>query len=179
MNPDHLLIKYIEKFDFLFTWLRLFYPKSKGIRSPYLLYFFIPQKLFRINGSIPLPVHFTSRVLNHYRISVGNRSAHGMNANCYIQGRNGIIIGHNLRVGPGVGLISSNHHLNNYDKWPDVPPIVIDNNVWIGMISVVLPGVKIGDNVVVAAGSVVAGDIPPKSIAACNPCQVVKKKEPY
>ena len=82
-------------------------------------------------------------------------------------------------MGPGVGLISANHYLNDYDRWPTTPPIVIDDNVWIGMNFVVLQSITIGDNVVIASNSVVTKDIPSKSIAAGNPCTVIKEKEPY
>lgn len=179
MNPHHPFFKKLERLEFLFCWLRLFYPKSKGINYLYLLYFFIPQKILRINGHIPWPVHFTSRVLYAKNIQIGNRSAPGMNAHCYIQGRNGITIGHNLRVGPGVGLISANHDPNDYDHWPSSPPITIGDNVWIGMNSVVLPGVTIGDNVVIASNSVVTKDLPANSICVGNPCNVIKEKQPY
>jgi len=168
-----------QKYSPLFKWLKLFYPKFKGAHFIYSLYFFIPQKMFRINGSIPWPVHFTSRVLYYKNISIGNRSAPGMNASCYIQGRNGIKIGHNFRMGPGVGLISANHNIDDYDQWDATPPIIIGNNVWIGMNSVILPGVKIGDNVVISANSVIKTDIPSNSIASGNPGQVIKEKAPY
>jgi len=156
------LIRY-GKFSFFFNWVRFFYPKSKGINFIYLLYFFIPQKIFRINGNVPWPVHFTSRILYYKNIDVGNRSAPGMNANCYVQGRNGICIGHNFRMGPGAGLISANHNMDDYDQWVAAPPIIIGNNVWIGMNSIVLPGVRIGENVVIGANSVVNNDIPSRS----------------
>ena len=172
----------IEKFDkvaFLFEWLRFFFPKAKGFHLIYLAYVFIPQKLLRINGSVPWPVHFTSRILYPKNILVGNGSAPGLSGNCYIQGRNGITLGHNVRLGPGVGLISANHHMDDYDKWPISPPIVIGNNVWIGMNTVVLPGVEIGDNVAVGANSVVSKAIPSDSIAVGNPCRVIREKAPY
>jgi acetyltransferase-like isoleucine patch superfamily enzyme len=169
----------LERFAFLFHWLRLFYPCAKGIPFLYLLYFFIPQKILRLNGRVPWPVHFTSRVLYRKNISVGNRSAPGMNAGCYIQGKNGIRIGHNLRMGPGVGLISANHDLDDYDQWTKTSPIRVGDNVWIGMNAVILPGVTIGDNIVIAANSVVNEDIPSDSIAAGNPCKVIRKKAPY
>ena len=168
-----------EKFAFLFDWVRLFYPKAKGFSSFYLLYYFFPQKILRINGRVPWPVHFTSRVLYYKNIQLKNRSAPGMSANCYIQGRNGIIMGHNVRIGPGVGLISANHDLNDYDRWPQSPPIRIGDNVWIGMNSVILSGVTIGDNVAIAANSVVTKDIPSNVIAAGNPCRNIKEKRPY
>lgn len=169
----------LDKIAFIFKWLRFFYPQAKGFHIIYMAYTFVPQKVLRINGRVPWPVHFTSRVLYWKNISVGNRTAPGLNSNCYIQGRNGIKLGHNVRIGPGVGLISANHDLNDYDRWPDIEPIVIGSNVWIGMNSVVLPGITIGDNVAVGANSVVTRDIPCDSIAAGNPCRIIRKKKPY
>lgn len=180
MNQDiKKLVSVVEKFSFCLFWIRWFYPKAKAIPLAYLLYFFIPQKIFRINGRVPWPMHFTSRVLYWKNIKVGNRCTPGMNACCYIQARNGIAIGHNFRMGPGVGLISSNHDLNDYDAHTKEKPIVIGNNVWIGMNSVVMPGITIGDNAVIGANSVVTQDIPSNVIAAGNPCCVIRVKEPY
>lgn len=51
---------------------------------------------------------------------------------------------------------------------------IADDNVWIGGNTVILPGVHIGDNVVVGAGSVVTKDIPDRSFAAGNPCKVIR-----
>ena len=174
-----VMLTVLEKMPRLFAWLTLFYPKAKGIPIAYQLYFFLPQKLFRINGRVPWPVHFSSRILYWKNIIVGNCCAPGMSSSCYIQARNGIVFGYNIRVGPGVGIISSGHDLNNYDLHIQEPPIKIGNNVWIGMNAVIMPGVTIGDNVVVGAGSIVTSDIPSDSIAAGNPCRVVKEKDPY
>ncbi len=175
----HFLASLIERFSFFFFWLKWFYPKSQGIPLAFQLYFFVPQKLFRINGSVPWPAHFTSRILFHRNIEVGNWCAPGMNSCCYIQARNGIRIGHNFRMGPGSGLISANHDPNNYDLHLPSKPITIGNNVWLGMNVVILPGVRIGDNVIIGANSVVKSDIPSNSIATGNPCIVVKEKLPY
>jgi len=102
-----------------------------------------------------------------------------MNAFCYVQARNGIEIGHNFRMGPGVGLISANHDHDDYDRHLPGKPIRIGNNVWIGMNSVIMPEVTIGDNVIIGAGSIVTTDIPSNSIAAGNPCRVIREKSPY
>jgi acetyltransferase-like isoleucine patch superfamily enzyme len=180
MNLDvNKALRLEAKFGFLFSWLRFFYPKGVGIPLLYQLYFFVPQKIIRINGRVPWPVHFTSRILFAKNISVGNRSAPGMNAHCYIQARNGITIGNNVRIGPGVGIISASHDLDDYDSHKATPPIEIGSNVWIGMNAVILPGVTIGNNVAIGAGSIVVADIPDNSIAVGNPCKVIKTKPPY
>lgn len=54
-------------------------------------------------------------------------------------------------------------------------PIEVGNHVWFGGNVVVLPGVKIGDNCVIGAGSVVTKDIPENSVAVGNPCKVIRK----
>ena len=53
-------------------------------------------------------------------------------------------------------------------------PVTIGNNCWIGGNSVICPGVHIGDNVIIGAGSVVTKDIPDWAIACGNPCKVVR-----
>mgnify|MGYP000293804664 FL=1 len=53
-------------------------------------------------------------------------------------------------------------------------PVVIGNNAWIGGSSVILPGVTIGNNVVVAAGSVVVKDVPDNVVVAGNPAKIIK-----
>lgn len=173
------LINLFESNPFLFVWLRWFYPGVEDIPLLYLAYFFFPQKVLRINGGVPWPVHFTSRILFWKNIRKGRRAAPGMSAGCYIQARNGIVIGNNFRMGPNVGLISSNHDLDDYDRHLKATPILIGNNVWIGMNSVVLPSIRIGDNVAIGAGSVVTREIPSNVIAGGNPCRVLRPKPPY
>lgn len=173
-------VQTIQKFGFLFFWVQWFYPKAKKFEYAYLLVFFIPQKIWRKNGRVPWPVHPTSRVLHHKNIQIGNRTAPGLNSGCYIQGRGGIVIGHNCRFGPNVGLISANHDPSNYDQWVNLEkPITIGNNVWIAMNSVVMPGISIGDNVIIGANSTVTQDIPSDSIAVGSPARVIKNKSLY
>ena len=54
-------------------------------------------------------------------------------------------------------------------------PITIGSNVWFGGGVIVCPGVTIGDRCVIGAGSVVTKDIPPDTMAAGNPCKVIKQ----
>lgn len=176
---EHRLVKKLQVLKPFFFWVYFFYPKAKGISFVNLMYFFFFQKVLRINGNVPWPVHRTSRVLYYKKICVGNNAAPGRNSCCYIQAKNGIKIGDNFRMGPGGGLISANHDINDYDRWVVSRPIDIGDNVWLGMNVVVLPGVKIGDNVVIGANSVVTKDIPSNVIAFGSPCKVVGNKHNY
>jgi len=68
------------------------------------------------------------------------------------------------------------------DREPDielVDPIIVGNNVFIGLGSIILPGVRIGDNVVINAGSVVNRDIPSDSIAAEHPARILSSLDEY
>ena len=160
--------------------LSLFYSKIRGTDPLAILgTVFFTQKIIGFNRMVSWPVHRTSRVLYRKNIALGNRTFPGWSQGCYIQARNGIKIGHNLRMGPNVGLISSNHDTNDYDKWVSTKPIIIGDNVWIGMNAVVLPGVTIGDNVLVAANSVVIADVPPNTIVAGAPCKPIGNKSAY
>lgn len=100
------------------------------------------------------------------------------NYNCTIIDVAKVTIGDNCQFAPNVSIYTAGHPLH-----PDIRNtlyeygihVTIGNNVWIGGNSVVLPGVNIGDNCVIGAGSVVTKDIPPWSLAAGNPCRVIRK----
>src|SRR5690606_13204642 len=142
-------------------------------------YYVIPQKLMGFNRQSQWPVHFTSVVRSPEKIQKGILCDPGDNPGVYIQAMNGIILGNNVGISPGAKIISANHNNENHSTHDETSPIQIGNNVFIYANAVILPGVKIGDNVVIGAGSVVAKDIPSNSIAVGNPCKVIKEKDPY
>jgi acetyltransferase-like isoleucine patch superfamily enzyme len=84
-----------------------------------------------------------------------------------------IKIGNNVRVGANVLITDSDWHSDDYRSGEN-KPVIIHNNVWLGVNSVILKGVTIGENSVVGANSVVTKDIPSNVIAAGNPCKVIK-----
>ena len=86
-------------------------------------------------------------------------------------------IGRDCHIGPYCMLMDNAYHTIEPERRNDVPPshpICIGDNVWIGARVIVLPGSTIGDHSVVGAGSVVSGDIPPRSLAAGVPCRVIR-----
>lgn len=100
------------------------------------------------------------------------------NHDCVFLDCNKIIFGDNVFIAPQCGFYTAGHPLdaetrNAYLEY--AKPIVVGNNVWIGGGVKVLPGVTIGDNCVIGAGSVVVKDIPANSVAVGNPAKVIKQ----
>ena len=110
---------------------------------------------------------------NH--ISVGNNVF--INYNCTLLDVGKITIGDNCMLAPNVAIYTAGHPLHpdsrnsGYEYGMDV---TIGNHVWIGGSVVITPGVRIGDCCVIGAGSVVTKDIPAWSLAAGNPCRVIR-----
>ena len=101
-----------------------------------------------------------------------------INSGCHFQDQGGIYIGDGTFIGHNVILATLNHDLNpnsRGDMWPK--PIHLGKKVWIGSGAIVLPGVTIGDNSVIAAGSVVTKNVPENSVYGGNPAKLIKKIE--
>lgn len=97
------------------------------------------------------------------------------NSNCSFQDRGGIIIGDGVFIGQNVIISTLNHGINLEDRNTTYPSkVIIGNNVWIGSGANILPGVSIGENSIIGAGSVVTKDIPANSIAVGVPAKVIK-----
>lgn len=89
-----------------------------------------------------------------------------------------VTIGDNVFIGPNCGIYTINHALLPDQRNAGVmkaAPVTIGNDVWLAADVKVLPGVTIGDGVVIGAGSVVTRDIPPRVLAAGNPCRVIRE----
>lgn len=110
-----------------------------------------------------------------------------VNMNCTFLDDNKIIIGDHALIAPNVQIYTAYHPTSAAERFgppkPDgtfefcktqTAPVVIGDHVWIGGDVIILPGVTIGNNVVIGAGSVVTKDIPDNVIAYGNPCKVVR-----
>ncbi|MGW4940564.1 sugar O-acetyltransferase [Actinoplanes sp. NPDC004185] len=92
-----------------------------------------------------------------------------------------VTIGDDVQIGPNVQLLTATHPVAagpRRDKWEAALPITIGDNVWLGGGVIVLPGITIGANTVVGAGSVVTRDLPADVVAVGNPARVIREVEP-
>ncbi|WP_420196379.1 sugar O-acetyltransferase [Lapidilactobacillus dextrinicus] len=99
------------------------------------------------------------------------------NMDCIFLDVNRVTIGNNVMVGPRVGFYTAGHPIVADIRIEDLEfgsPIVVEDNVWIGGSTVILPGVTIGKNAIVGAGAVVTKDVPANSIVGGNPAKVIR-----
>ena len=98
-----------------------------------------------------------------------------INSCCRFQDNGGIEIGDNTMIGQGTTIVTLNHDLNPKTRHNANPkPVKIGKNVWIGASCTILPGVCIGDNSIIGAGSVVTKSIPKNAIVVGNPAKIIR-----
>jgi acetyltransferase-like isoleucine patch superfamily enzyme len=99
-----------------------------------------------------------------------------INQNCTFYDLGGLDIGDDVMIGPNVSIITTGHPLEPSQRRAVTigKPIVIKRNVWIAAGATIIGGVTIGENSVVAAGSVVTKDVPPNTLVGGNPACVIR-----
>jgi acetyltransferase-like isoleucine patch superfamily enzyme len=99
-----------------------------------------------------------------------------INQNCTFYDLGGLDIADDVMIGPNVSIITSGHPIEPSQRRAAViaKPIAIERNVWIAAGATIIGGVTVGENSVVAAGSVVTKDVPPNSLAGGNPARVIR-----
>lgn len=140
----------------------------------------LPGRLWGDNRLVPWPVNPRTIVSNGNNVifDIDNINIF-QTPGCYWQTHKAkIIIGKGSYVAPNVGLITTNHDIRNLNKHAEGKDIVIGNSCWIGMNSVILPGVVLGDNTIVGAGSVVTKSFPEGNVIVGGvPAFIIKKIE--
>ena len=99
-----------------------------------------------------------------------------VNQNCTFYDLGGLDIADDVMIGPNVSLITTGHPLDPTQRRAATigKPIVIERNVWIATGATIIGGVTVGENSVVAAGSVVTRDVPPNTLVGGNPARVIR-----
>src|ERR1700744_5323531 len=102
-----------------------------------------------------------------------------INQSCTFYDLGGLDIADDVMIGPNVSLITSCHpvELSRRRAFTIAKPIAIERNVWIGAGATIIGGVTVGENSVVAAGSVVTRDVPPNTLVGGNPARVIRSIE--
>jgi acetyltransferase-like isoleucine patch superfamily enzyme len=98
-----------------------------------------------------------------------------VNQNCTFYDLGGLDIADDVMIGPNVSIITAGHPLEPSQRRSTIgKPIAIEKNVWIAAGATIIGGVTVGENSVVAAGSVVTKDVPPNTLVGGNPARVIR-----
>ncbi|EMT46447.1 MULTISPECIES: sugar O-acetyltransferase [Anoxybacillus] len=111
-----------------------------------------------------------------YNIHVGENFF--ANFNCVFLDVCEIRIGDNCLIGPGAHIYTATHPIDPLKRASGLEygkPVIIGDHVWIGGGAIINPGVKIGNNVVIASGSVVTKDVPDDVVIGGNPAKIIKR----
>jgi acetyltransferase-like isoleucine patch superfamily enzyme len=135
------------------------------------------QKILGFNREVPWPIHPIFRISNPAMIEfdmddIDNFQSYG----CYFQNFSATIhIGKGTKIAPNVGIITSNHDTRDPEKDTEGRSVWIGRKCWIGMNSVILPGVTLGDHTTVGAGSVVTRSFPEgRCVVAGVPARIIR-----
>jgi len=172
---------------FLMRFLFLFFEKryltgryfDSGLMGlKWCLYSLWSRNILRLAKPLPFPAALTCHISNPSNIffdsdDINNFQSPGV----YFQNFKGCIyIGKGSYIAPNVGIITANHNvtkLASHDKGEDV---IIGRECWIGMNSVILPGVQLGDGVIVGAGSIVTKSFPGGYVVlAGSPAKIIRE----
>jgi acetyltransferase-like isoleucine patch superfamily enzyme len=137
----------------------------------------LPYKQMGVN----VVLHNGSILFPPGKIRLGSHIYVGPEAYFWADG--GLTIHDNVIFGPRVAIFTSNHQVEGADCLPygalsETAEVVVHSNTWVGAYCVILPGVRIGEGAVLAAGSVVSKNVPPLAFVAGNPAVVKRYRDP-
>lgn len=124
-------------------------------------------------------IHARASIRNAENIYLGSNVRITMDCCIWPEKNSKILIGDNVLIGPGVKMFTGNHGISDngipitFQERTEAD-IMIGNDVWIGANSVITSGVKVNDGAVIAAGSVVTKEVPPKAIVGGVPAKLIK-----
>jgi acetyltransferase-like isoleucine patch superfamily enzyme len=178
------LVIYIDD-KLLRHFVKWLYPQYNRPRYGYmfnihvLLNYAIAQKIFRINGDIPWPVDYRSKVSGWKNIDKGVLCDPGDNPGLYINASGGLKIGNNVAIAANTTITTTNHDMYDHRKTSKIKGVVIGNNVWIGANCSIVAGVTIGDNVTIGSGCSIRSDIESNKIvvSSADSLRIIKKRD--
>jgi acetyltransferase-like isoleucine patch superfamily enzyme len=155
-----------------------FIKETRATHVPITLEMWFRQKVLGVNYGPYWPVHPTSLVVGWKNVLAGIETSPGYMPGCYIQAIGKIYLGDYTQVGPNVGLISANHASHDL-RVHNASEIKVGRYCWLGMGSVILPGVILGDFTIVGANAVVTKSFPDGfCVIAGNPARLIRRLDP-
>ena len=139
-----------------------------------------PQEIIEIFSKLTnKPIDNSFRLFPPFYTDCGKNITIGknvfINAGCKFQDQGGIFIDDNCLIGHNVTITTLNHDIKPSKRASLHPkPVKIGKNVWIGANVTIIPGINIGNNAIIGAGSIVSKDIPRNAVAVGNPAKVIK-----
>lgn len=136
------------------------------------------KNILRLGKPLPFPTALTCLISNPHNIHFHPDDLNNFQSpGTYFQNFNAhIYIGKGSYIAPNVGIITANHELTDLDGHADGLDVIIGEKCWIGMNSVILPGVELGNGTVVAAGAVVTKSFKQGNIVIAGvPAKVIKE----
>ena len=124
------------------------------------------------------PLHEHTDIFTPVQIDFGRNLKIGKNVfinhSLTVMAIGGIDIGDNVQIGPQVTIVTDNHDTDNRYVL-HCKKVTIKNNAWIGARAVIMPGVTVGENAIIAGGAVVTKDVPDNTVAGGCPAKVLKQ----
>lgn len=144
--------------------------------------FFSKTRVFLLKrwafGKVGVDVGCNEDVSIFSNCSINGGSHWGFGKGCRIFAAGGLTIGNHVMFGGYITIITSNHRyvtqFSKEDNYNEYKPVVIKNDVWIGERAIILPGVTIGQGVIVGAGAIVTKDVPDYAVIGGNPARILK-----
>jgi len=138
----------------------------------------IQKAQFKYCG-VDVKIENSCNILGANGFSIGDNSS--LSCNTTVFATFGVTIGKNCLISSNCGISSYNHITNSLDRMSDTDldvnyskPVIVKDNVWVGMNTCILPGVTIGNNAIIGSGSVVTKNVPENQIWAGNPAKFLK-----
>lgn len=149
--------------------------ETKDSQTPVRFEHWLNQKILGNNREVYWPIHPDSIVRGIRNIFAGTEVSPGYEKGCYIQAINPIYVGNYTQIASNVGIISANHDLHDLRIQIPGKPVKIGQYCWLGMGTIILPEVELGDFTIVGAGSIVTKSFPGGyCVIAGNPAKVIK-----